>query len=338
MNIAVIRFSSLGDVVLATAILQKLIEAYPDCRIDFITERRFAVLFSTDTRIRSVVPYDVTKESPGYMIGFLRKIRRERYDLVIDAHLNPRSVIVSSLARTRNRRRVKKYSWQRRLMVRRHKVWEIPHVVQRYLASVDGVEDESPKPMLHVGNSEGDTVRREIKGRCGERSIVGIALGAAKRTKVWDVEKAQELALALTVKHGFFLIFFGNKKDVQLVDTICKPLKDGYLNLAGKTNLRELALNLKVCDVALTSDSGPMHVAVAVDTPVVALFGPTVREFGFRPCDEQSVIISVDLPCRPCSLHGTKTCFLGHHRCMKAIAVETVEEAIVALLGSKSKE
>jgi heptosyltransferase-2 len=188
-----------------------------------------------------------------------------------------------------------------------------------------------------VDKDEEDKIRKEIKHRAGGKSVVGIAPGAAKRTKVWDVEKTQQLANLLSGQHGMFLVFFGDATDIRLVDAICKPLKDGYMNLAGKTDFRELALYLKACDVVLSTDSGPMHVAVAVDTPVVALFGPTVREFGFRPYDEQSVTISVDLACRPCSLHGTETCPLSHHQCMKEIEVATVKEAIVNLLKPEDR-
>jgi heptosyltransferase-2 len=332
MNIAIIRFSSLGDVVLATAILQKLKETYPDCTIDFITDRRFTGMLCTDPRIRSVIPYDISQESFGYMMDFLTRLRRERYDLVIDAHGNPRSVIVSTFASAGSRRRVQKYAWQRRLMVNRHRAWEIPHVVQRYVAAIDSVKSGSYRPQIFVAKDEEDRIRKEIKEKARGKRVVGIAPGAAKGTKIWDIEKTQQLAHSLSGQHGLFLAFFGDETDMQLVGAICRPLAEGYLNLAGKTDFRKLAVYLKACDVVLSTDSGPMHVAVAVNTPVVALFGPTVREFGFSPYDEKSVTISVKAPCRPCSLHGSESCPLGHHQCMKEIEVATVEEAILKLL------
>jgi heptosyltransferase-2 len=335
MDIAVIRFSSLGDVVLSTAILQKLSEENRDCAIDFITDSAFTGLFSSDSRIRSLIPYDIPKETVRYMRDFLMRLRERRYDLVIDAQCNPRSLVVSSLARAGERRRVQKYGCQRRLMVKRHRVWEIPHAVKRYLAAVDGVGTGSYRPSLCVDGGDEEKVRREIEQRSGDRGVVGIAPGAGKRTKIWDVEKMQRLVLSLTATHGLFPIFLGGREGVQLIDAICKVLKGGYLNLAGKTGFRELALYVKACDILLCTDSGPMHVAVAVDTPVIALFGPTVPEFGFSPYDERSITISVDIPCRPCSLHGTDACPRGHHRCMREIEVGVVEEAILKLLAKK---
>lgn len=338
MAIAVIRFSSLGDVVLVTALFQKLADTYPDCDVDFITDGVFAGLFSTDPRIRMVIPYDISKESARYLLGFLRRFRRERYDLVIDAHCNPRSLIVSSLARTEERRRVPKYGWQRRSMVRHRSVRTIPHMVQRYLAAVDGGGSADYRPRLYVNGGEGERIRREVKRTSGGKPVVGIAPGAAKRTKLWDTGKLKELVHILSGHHGLFLVFLGGRSDTPLIDAISKPLRHGYLSLAGKTDFRELAQYLAACDVVLSTDSGPMHVAVAVNTPVVALFGPTVCEFGFRPYDERSITLSVDLACRPCSLHGTDSCPQGHHRCMKDIEVKAVEEAIIRVLtGGKQK-
>lgn len=333
MNIAVIRFSALGDVVLSTAILEKLVEVYPGCRIDLVTAHEFNDLFSSDPRIRTVIPYDTSRETAGYMLNFLRLLRREQYDLVIDAHLNPRSVIVSTLARTRRRRRVQKYRRQRRSMVRHHRVWDIPHVVERYLAAVDGSVGGRHAPSLYVDDEHSERIRREIKSGSGRRAVVGIAPGAARRTKMWDTEKLRQLVLSLSGQRGLFPLFLGDGKEKGCIDAICGSLKEGYLNLAGKTNFRELAQYLSACSVVLSADSAAMHVANAVGTPAVALFGPTVPEFGFRPFDERSVTISVDLPCRPCSLHGTVTCPLGHHRCMKEIEVSRVEEAILGLVG-----
>lgn len=338
MNIAVIRFSALGDVVLSTAVLQKLAEVYPGCRIDLVTAREFIDLFSSDPRIRSVIPYDISSETAGYLINFLRLLRQQQYDLVIDAQFNPRSVIVSSLARARRRRRVQKYRWQRRSMVKHHRVWDIPHVVERYMAAVDGSAGGRHAPSLYVDDGQGERIRREIERASEGRSVIGIAPGAARQTKIWDLEKLRRLALSLSGAHGLFPVFLGDAREAELVDAICEPLKDGYLNLAGKTNFRELGQYLSTCNVVLSADSAAMHVANAVGTPAVALFGPTVPEFGFRPFDERSVTISVDLPCRPCSLHGTATCPLKHHRCMKEIEVSRVEEAIIGLVGTKGQQ
>src|SRR3989304_6567858 len=100
------------------------------------------------------------------------------------------------------------------------------------------------------------------------------------------------------------------------------------INLAGKTTLRELASLMERCDLVVTNDSGPLHMAGALGKPVVALFGPTVEEFGFTPLNNQSLVLSKDLPCRPCSLHGSNRCPLGHHHCMNTIQPDEVFEAV----------
>ena len=102
---------------------------------------------------------------------------------------------------------------------------------------------------------------------------------------------------------------------------------DGTIDLAGKLTLMESAALLKKCDLLVTNDSAPMHFAVGVDTPVVAIFGATAPKYGFYPYDKDDIVVERELPCRPCAIHGGTKCPIGTFECMLDISAEEVYSA-----------
>jgi heptosyltransferase-2 len=327
MKILVMRFSSLGDVVLISPLFQKIKERYPDSNITFLTSSEYVELFKNNPFIEEIIGYDPSSESLFSLLKFVKRIRKDSFDLILDCQINPRSLIFLLLGRGVTKKRIDKFSRKRREMVSTRKPEKIPHAVERYLRMIDSNTIDRYRVLVYLEESEIKSVERSLRVKTN-RKIVGFVPGASKRTKMWDVEKLKELAHILIEKDQRFLIFFGTEEEGPLNSEIREGIKDHCIDLSGKTSVRELALYLKLCDVLLTTDSGPMHIAVAVGTPVVALFGPTVPEFGFSPYDEKSVIISKVFSCRPCSLHGTDTCPLNHHHCMGSIEVEEVRKAL----------
>ena len=335
MKILVIRFSSLGDVVLVSPLFQKIKNRYPISEITFLTDNKFECLFKTDPNVDRIISYDVSGENLVYLIKSLKRMRKEHYDIIIDCHSIPRSLIFLYFGRAIKRKRVNKFSLQRRKIISSQKKREIPHVVKRYLATLNGMDRNEFKPNIYLKEEEIDKISNILSKKKGKKKVVGFVPGASKRTKIWKLEKLKSLAVELVDKNDVFIIFFGNKEEIPLVKEVKEGLQNQYLDLSGKTNLRELALFINNCNVLFTTDSGPMHIAVAVGTPVVSIFGPTVPEFGFAPYDEKSVVISKSLSCRPCSLHGNDVCPLRHHNCMKLIEIEEVRKEIERLLANE---
>lgn len=223
------------------------------------------------------------------------------------------------------------------MMVKTHRVKTLPHIVSRYLATIDGKQEHDYKPKIYLKHKDIEKAQKLFDRNLGTSKIIGFVVGASKKTKMWQGEKLKNLALDLVKKDNGFIIFLGSKNEIPVVKRIKEEMNGNYTDLTGKTSLRQLAAVLDKCDVLFTTDSGPMHIAVAVGTPVVAIFGPTIPEFGFTPYDEKSVIISKSLSCKPCSLHGTDICPLGHHNCMKLIEVEEVRRKILKLLYKDKK-
>jgi heptosyltransferase-2 len=332
MKILVIRFSSLGDVILVSSLFQKIKEIYPKSRITFLTDKRFVGLFVSDPHIDRIFSYDTPRETVNYFMSYLRKVRGERFDMILDCHGIPRSFLFLMLGRAITRKKIQKYSTQRRQMVKTHRRINIPHVVMRYLSILDGGDNERFFPRIYLVKDELNDIK-EIRGvKESGMKIIGIAPGASKKTKMWSLHKMRKLSKEILNNSDRYVIFFGNKKEVSVVREITDGLSGRFLDLSGKTSIRELALSLNHCDVLISTDSGSMHLAVAVGTPVVSIFGPTIPEFGFSPYDKRSVVVSKKLPCQPCSLHGSDVCVLRHHKCMELIEVSNVLNALEKVL------
>jgi heptosyltransferase-2 len=124
----------------------------------------------------------------------------------------------------------------------------------------------------------------------------------------------------------------GNRGEKGLTAQVAQAAGNAALDLGGQTDLPLAAALLSRAKVLLSNDSGLMHLAEAVGTPVVALFGSTVPDLGFRPWRPESRVLGVDLPCRPCHVHGRKSCPLGHFECMRGLAVERALDAVAGLL------
>jgi heptosyltransferase-2 len=160
--------------------------------------------------------------------------------------------------------------------------------------------------------------------------FAALAPGSIWGTKRWPYYA--ELAAALDRTS----VIVGGMEDVPLADSIVATAPGRVVSAAGALSLRASAALIERASVLITNDSAPLHLATAVGTPVVALFGPTVPEFGFGPRGPGDVILGMaDLACRPCSSHGPPTCPLGHHRCMRDLSVETVAKAVAPLASAE---
>ncbi|HEX9974914.1 MAG TPA: glycosyltransferase family 9 protein, partial [bacterium] len=178
--------------------------------------------------------------------------------------------------------------------------------------------------------------RKQIleKFQTKNRNIIGIAPGSIWNTKRWIKEYYLEL-VKLLEKNDFQIVLIGGKEDFEL----CNFIKNssGASNVAGALSILESAALIEKLDLLITNDSAPLHIANAVKTDVIAIFGPTVQELGFYPFRENDKVIEVDLDCRPCGSHGGNKCPLGHHNCMKFITAEMVFNEVNDHLQNRSE-
>ena len=322
-EVLIIRFGALGDLVLATVLLNAARAGAPPVRITWVTKERWGSLLARDPRIDELI---LLRE--GETLLSLAGRLKSHYDLVIDAHANFRSRFLCFLVGAAETRRIRKDSAARWLFLHGAPLPRAleRNLIDRYLELVEGTP-EPARPSVHV---EPGVIDRSRNPEAGTR--IAISIGATHETKRWPIERFAALIAAL-VAGG------------QAVSVIGGPGEDELATLAAADSgaelwdprrpLDELARLLHSCAVLAGNDSGLLHLAEAVGTPVVALFGPTVKAWGYFPWREQSRILEHELDCRPCSKMGEKPCRLPERLCLTRTTVEHVRAAVEELANEQ---
>jgi heptosyltransferase II len=332
-RVLVIRLSSLGDLILATPVFENLKAA--GARTSVLVKAAFAPVFEGNPFVDEVLVF----EERGFL-GWAREIRRRLYDAVVDLHGTPRSYGWSWLSGARRALRYDKRARERRLLVlaKRESPRLSGSVVDRYLECLD-VPTPHRSPKLFPRPSLPEALEKKI----GPGPFVALAPGAAHATKQWPPERFAEsvdkllgLASSPLVGKGRgegLVLILGSKSDRPAAEQVASRLGAPSLVLAGETSLPEMFTLLSRCRLALTNDSGAMHAAAALGVPTVAVFGPTVRAFGFFPQGPNTAVVqSEGLYCRPCRLHGSETCPETHFRCMRDLTSDAVVSAALKIL------
>ncbi len=318
-HILIIRFSSIGDLILLTGPLAKLRKQFPGLEVDLLTSEMGQELFINSLNVDDI--YVVDKgASLGYLVSKYRKL--PQYDIVIDLQGNFKSYFLKFFQGAEFYR-IEKQSKERRAFVKKRKYKDklTQHVTEKYYATLKKafkglpeLSGESLRPLFPTQDIVFDSQTFDFS------KAVAIHPFASQKNKEWP--HFPKLVEKLISKNTPVVVVGHGSEDIELPDS---PL---LLNLVNKTTLREMALILHTCCAVVTTDSGPMHMGIAVNTPVLALFGPTTKEFGFYPHFENCEVIEKDLECRPCHVHGGDTCPLKHHDCMEKILVEDVEKKL----------
>ena len=344
----IIRFSSVGDIVLSSLLVRTLRHRFPHIHIDFLLKSEYADLVRYNPHVNRVIEF-----SPGGSIGDLFRLRRtiknEQYDLVVDIHDSIRSRLLSLGARRSVR--VDKRKVARWLLVNlKRDVYAsfggAPAVAERYVETVApfGVQDDGLGLELHLPPELGERVARLLlsRGMPAGSQAIGICPSAKHANKMWLRERFAETAATLAVRHQVPVLLFGSAEEslrcreiASMVEAASPAIR--VVNLAGSLSLLETAAALDHCSVVVTNDSGLMHMAAARKRRVVALFGPTVRQFGFFPFGTASTVIELPaLPCRPCTHIGLPDCPRGHFKCMRDLKADAVVQAATELIDMKN--
>jgi heptosyltransferase-2 len=337
VRVLLVRLSSLGDVVLATAAVEALAASLPSATVHVVSRTAHVGIFRRNPRVESVLGW----EPRTAQRGLVALLARGGYDWIVDLQGTPRTRALALAVRGPRWSRIRKGSLRRRAAAWLHRPGLLPecHVVERYVAALRplGVRPGAGRPRVYL--AEEDRMRAEAllrgEGWDGARRLVGLAPGARWATKAWPAKGWAHLAAELGAGGAALPVLVGAESDRSLCEAIGAQASGGCLNLAGRTPPLETAAVLERCSVLVTNDSAPMHLSTAVGTPVVALFGPTVPAFGFRPMGDRDVVLERELPCRPCSVHGGERCPRGHHACLAELPPANVLAALDGFLGSR---
>jgi heptosyltransferase-2 len=325
----VIQTAFLGDVVLTTPLLTALAEVHGP--VDVVTTPAAAVLLETHPAVGMVFRYDKRGAERG-LRGVWRLSRQLRARGYLRAYLPHRSWRSAALARLAGiGERVGFADSPAAASYTRRVVRPADgHEVERLLALAGGA---LPAPPVHVALTADDVAEadRWLGARGVAPGFVAIAPGSIWGTKRWP----GYAGLAASLDRPTVII--GGREDARLSADIVAQVPGRVHSAAGELGLRASAALLARAAVLVTNDSAPLHLATAVGTPIVAVFGPTVPSFGFGPRGRRDQVIEhPSLGCRPCSAHGPRVCPLGHHRCMRELSVETVAAAVEAMLGAEA--
>lgn len=323
----VIQTAFLGDLVLTTPLLGALAQRHGP--VDLVTTPQAAPVLEGHPALRRIIPFDKRgrDRGPGGTLRLAGRLRHNGYARAYLPHRSWRSAALALLARIPERigfaDSPARLSYTARVARDR-----TAHETDRLLAlagetSPPGDPTAGPVPDLGLSEVEHGAAAEWLADHGIAGDFVALAPGSVWGTKRWP----EFGGLAAALPHPVVVIGGAAERDAarDLVARACA----GAVSAAGETPLRISAAIIERSRVLVTNDSAPLHLAAAVGTPVVAIFGPTVPAFGFGPRGPHDVIVErSDLACRPCSPHGPRTCPLGHHHCMKEIPVTEVARAV----------
>ncbi len=322
-KILVIRFSSIGDIVLTSPVLRCLRNKYPAAEIHFLTKDSMLPLLAHNPHVNRV--YTIRKK----VSEVLPALKAEGYDLVVDLHKNIRSVLVKmSLNATSFSYHKLNY---RKWMLVRLKVNLLPsiHIVERYFDALEslGIQNDGKGLEIFIpaeAEQEAGSILLAV-----EKPYVVFSVGAAHFTKRLPESKWKELAGL--VKGS--IVLAGGKEEFAMGEAI-KSIDPGRIvNACGRSSILASAVLLREAEVVVSNDTGLMHLASCFSKPIVSVWGSTVPEFGMYPYlplhPERSAIVQTGgLSCRPCSKIGFASCPKKHFKCMETIPAVNLYNAI----------
>jgi heptosyltransferase-2 len=336
----VIQTAHLGDVVLTLPLIRRLAGRYGP--VDLLTSAAAAELVSHHPAIHQVIPYDKhgAQRSVATFVALSARLRRTGYARAFLPHRSPRSALLALLAGIPERigfgGRAPAISYTVRVPYPAE-----GHQVARLhaLAEADGTsstasppgpgrksEGEAHGPWLPLTESERRTAGAWLETAGVAQPFIVLAPGSRWGTKRWPY--FADLAAALSDP----IVVVGGPEDQGLAEMVVARDPERIRSAVGVLTIRGTAALLERAALLVTNDSLPLHLASALNRPAIAIFGPTITDFGFGPLSDRSEVVEhPEVSCRPCSPHGPMTCPRGHHRCMRDLPVAAVVAAMEGL-------
>ena len=312
MKILVLRFSSIGDIVLTTPVVRQLKTQLPGAQVHVATKPGFAKLFEAS-------PYvDKLHLLSGSLGELVRELRAERFDFIVDLHNNLRTRLIRLQLPGVPGRAFDKLNWQKYLLVR-FKINRMPpvHIVERYRAAAAplGIRDDGKGLDYFIPPSQEVDLATELPAGFRPWEYVAVAIGAQHATKRLPVEKLIELVQNLAPRP---VVLLGGPEDESTGHVIELAASGLIFNGCGQFSLHQSASLVRQAQFVVSHDTGLMHIAAAFKKEIYSVWGNTVPQFGMYPYRTKFEALEVlGLPCRPCSKIGFGECPQGHFKCMR---------------------
>lgn len=330
-KILLIRFSSIGDIVLTTPIVRCIKQQLPEVELHVLTKSSFRSIYAANPNIDKVF------ELHGNMKELISQLRKERYDFVVDLHKNWRSL------RVRMALHCPSSSFPKldfcKFLYTKLKIGKLPqvHIVDRYFRAVEKLGVQNDGQGLDFFFNEGDVMHYEDLPESFHDGFVAIVIGGQHATKILPEDKVVEVCDAL----DYPVILVGGPEDAARGERIKEKVGTYVGNSCGALTVGQSASLLELADAVITNDTGMMHIAAALRKPIVSVWGNTVPEFGMYPYLPQGmkpavIIENKGLKCRPCDKLGYAKCPKGHFNCMNSLDAKEIAEKTKAELSSGS--
>lgn len=336
-KILIIQTAFLGDVILTTGMVRSVSQTFPQAIIDILTIPETKEIFKYNTYINLVLIFNKRNKAKKHLSFFntIRYIRKNNYNAAISVQGSLSSSLIMYLAGIP----VRVGFDRQRLLTHPVPLEKHLHASTRHLKLLTPfTEKKFPQQTELFWSASEEKLSNSIINQYKKNGkyLIGIVPGSVWKNKRWPQDYYIELIKSLReYPCSFFLI--GGLSDYTLCEQIEKMTRTNSKNYAGKLSILESAALISKLDLMITNDSAPLHIANAVKTDVIAIFGPTVKDFGFYPFRKNDKLLEVDLYCRPCGKHGGNRCPEGHFRCMLNIKPKIVAQEIINYIDKKSK-
>jgi ADP-heptose:LPS heptosyltransferase len=324
-RVLILRFSSIGDIVLTTPVVRCLKNKFPGCEIHYVTKTGFTGILTTNPNIDKVFSFN------GDLGLLISELKKQEYDLIIDLHHNLRTARIKSSLRAKSKS-FNKLNIEKWMMVQ-FKLNFLPktHIVNRYINTLSGYGINYDGKGLDYFIDERDEVKSIQLGDPWSKGYVAMVVGAKHGTKRMPASMLAEIAERCPGP----VVLLGGREDFESSQIISGGMEEKVFNACGKFSLAQSASLVRQARMVITHDTGLMHIAAAFGQRIISLWGNTIPEFGMYPFLPEGkgagmIFENRNLRCRPCSKIGYDRCPKGHFKCMKeqdiGAIVKKVEE------------
>lgn len=321
-KILIIQTAFIGDVILATPLIEKLHEFYPGSKIDFLLRKGNEGLFNEHPKLNNVIIWDKKKEKYVGLLKLIKQIRTEQYDLVVNLQRFAASGLLTILSNGKQRIGFDKNPFSFGFTDKvKHEIGNGLHETVRNLKLIRQLTGQKYyRPKLYPTLEDEEKVK-SLK----VDDYICIAPTSVWFTKQYPENKWLELIERIDSSTTIYLL--GAPSDSSTAEQLKeKSGRSNAINLCGELGFLASAALMKGAKMNYVNDSAPMHMASAVNAPTTAIYCSTMPSFGFGPLSSVSYVVEVadKLPCRPCGLHGLKSCPLKHYKCAQNIDTSAI--------------
>jgi len=318
LKVLIVRFSSIGDIVLTTPVVRCVKQQLSGVQVHFLTKEKFASVIRHNPYIDKL--YTMDEE----LAEVIPQLKAENYDYIIDLHHNARTLrLKKALGKTSHS--FNKLNWEKFLMVY-FKINRLPnkHIVDRYMETVLplGVRNDAKGLDYFIDAKDEVDISQKLPASF-QQGYDALVVGGSYFTKRIPLHQLLEIC-----KHNSRpLVLLGGKEDTEIANQVAIAYEEKVISLCGSLNLNQSASVIRQAKKVISSDTGLMHIAAAYQKDIVSVWGNTIPEFGMGPYlpGEGSKILEVKgLSCRPCSKLGYRQCPRGHFKCMNDIDMSHV--------------